>query len=460
MKIKLSNKSGYSFKEKFFIAFAPSGGGIISIIVGSSFMKFYTDFIGLSPVTYALVFTIFSIWNAINDPLIGYWADRRPFVAGKGKYIPLLRWSIPVIAFSTIAMLYASPSWSQTVIAVYLLLGLMIYEAGQTLFGISFRAFHINAFLSMDERTEVQVIQKYVNMVPAFLGGLLPAWFMTGSFSLRTVSIIYTAGILLGSLLTLFCVRFMKERPEFYAHMEVADGIKSFFSLMLELFKNRAFLVFVISLFLIQGVTGSYFNAYLYYMDNVLEVSGIWSVIPDVATGIVQIILYPFIVIAVAKWGSRDTLSVGLIIAVLGHAMLTFINSYWMAVAAYAIMFVGYATQFATSGPLEGILIDHIEKVSGKRQPGVVRGIMAVLMVPAGTVQVMIFSTLLTISGYDGSVKSQAPEVVSAIKIGTGIIPAAFLVIGILLLRLFPIGKKEEVAIEAYVEEKHRANRE
>ncbi len=152
----------------------------------------------------------------------------------------------------------------------------------------------------------------------------------------------------------------MKERPEFYAHMEVAEGIKSFFSLMLELFKNRAFLVFVISLFLIQGVTGSYFNAYLYYMDNVLEVSGIWSVIPNVATGIVQIILYPFIVIAVAKWGSRDTLSVGLIIAVLGHAMLTFINSCWMAVAAYAIMFVGYATQFATSGPLEGILIDHI----------------------------------------------------------------------------------------------------
>ncbi len=458
MKITLSNKSGYSFKEKFFIALAPSGGGIVSIIVGSSFMKFYTDFIGLSPVTYALVFTIFSIWNALNDPLIGYWADRRPFVVGKGKYIPLLRWSIPIIAFSTITMLYASPSWSQTVIAVYLLLGLMVYEAGQTLFGISFRAFHINAFLSMDERTEVQVIQKYVNMLPAFLGGLLPAWFMTGSFSLRTVSLIYTVGIILGSLLTLFCVRFMKERPEFYAHMEVADGLKSFFTLMLDLIKNRAFLIFVISLFLIQGVTGSYFNAYLYYMDNVLEVSGIWSVLPDVATGIVQIILYPFIVIAVSKWGSRDTLSVGLIVAVLGHSMLTFINSYWMTVVAYAVMFVGYSAQFATSGPLEGILIDHIEKVSGKRQPGVVRGIMAVLMVPAGTVQVMIFSTLLTVSGYDGSVKSQAPEVVEAIKIGAGIIPAAFLVIGVILLRFFPIGKKEEIIIEGYVEGKHRSS--
>ncbi len=175
------------------------------------------------------------------------------------------------------------------------------------------------------------------------------------------------------------------------------------------------------------------------------------------ATCIVQIILYPFIVLVVAKWGSIDALSVGLIAAVIGHSMLTFIDSYWMAVLSYAVMFIGYSVQFATSGPLEGILIDHIEKASGKRQPGVIRGIMAVLMVPAGTVQVMIFSTLLTVSGYDGSVKTQAPEVVEAIKLGTGVIPAAFLVLGIILLRFFPIGKKEEVEIEAFVENKHRS---
>jgi len=449
--------SGYTFKEKVFISLAPSGGGLIGIIVNSSFMKFYTDFIGLSPAVYGIIFLIFSIWNAVNDPLIGYWADRRPFLKGKGKYIPLIRWAVPVIAFSTIAMLYASPDWPQMLTAAYLLAGLIVYEAGQTMFGISFRAFHINAFLSMDERTEVQVIQKYINMIPAFLGGLLPAWFMTGSFSLRTVSLIYTGGVVLGSFITWFSLKFMQERPEFYDHMEVTEGMKSLLKLTGELFRNRAFITFVLAFFIINGVSGSYFNAYLYYMDNVLEVSGIWSVIPDVFTGIVQMILYPVIIIAVAKWGSRDSLSVALFAAAAGHAMLSFINSYWLTVAAYGIMFIGYATLFATNGPMEGILIDHIEIKTGKRQPGVIRGIMSVLMVPSVTVQMMIFTSLLTWSGYDGSVKSQSAEVVRAIKLGTGVIPAAFLLLGIILLKLFPLGRKEELEIQTVMEAKHRS---
>ena len=56
------------------------------MIVTSSFMKFYTDMVGLSPAIYGVVFLIFSIWNGINDPIIGYWADKRPFLTGRGKY--------------------------------------------------------------------------------------------------------------------------------------------------------------------------------------------------------------------------------------------------------------------------------------------------------------------------------------------------------------------------------------
>lgn len=74
----------YTFKRKVLMNLISGGSALVGIIVTSSLMKFFTDVIGLSPLIYGVVFLIFSIWNGINDPIIGYWADKRPFYAGEG----------------------------------------------------------------------------------------------------------------------------------------------------------------------------------------------------------------------------------------------------------------------------------------------------------------------------------------------------------------------------------------
>ena len=176
-------KQYYNLKRKILINLISGGIALLTVVVTSSFMKFYTDMVGLSPAIYGVVFLIFSIWNGINDPIIGYWADKRPFLTGRGKYLPLIRWSIPIIGFSVIALLFASPGWNEIVTAAYLLILLVIYEGANTLLGVSFMAFTVNTFLSTTERTQVQVIASYVNMIPVFLGGMIPVWFLTGEFS-------------------------------------------------------------------------------------------------------------------------------------------------------------------------------------------------------------------------------------------------------------------------------------
>ncbi len=84
-------QSYYTLKKKILINLISGGSALLTVVVTSSFMKFYTDMVGLSPAIYGVVFLLFSIWNGINDPIIGYWADKRPFVAGRGKYRPLIR---------------------------------------------------------------------------------------------------------------------------------------------------------------------------------------------------------------------------------------------------------------------------------------------------------------------------------------------------------------------------------
>jgi GPH family glycoside/pentoside/hexuronide:cation symporter len=448
-------KQYYNLKKKILINLVSGGSALVTVIVSSSFMKFYTDVVGLSPAMYGVIFLIFSIWNGINDPIIGYWADKRPFLTGRGKYLPLIRWSIPTIGVSVIALLFASPDWTKIVTAVFLLVFLVIYEGFQTLLGVSFMAFTVNTFLAMDERTEVQVISSYVNMIPVFLGGMIPVWFLTGEFSRMSLVAIFSGAFLFGLLLIWIGARFIREDPRFYENMEVTRGLKELLTLARELFRDKTFAIFMVAFFLIQAATGNYFSGYLYYMDNVLEASGLKATIPDVLTGVAQMATFPLIILSVRKFGSKETLWKGLLIAVVGHTVLSLPINYWIAAGTYIVILLGYGFGSAINAPISGLVVDHIEVKTGKRQPGVVRGIMAVLMVPASSLQPLILSALLSAAGYVGESKSQTAQVVRAIRVGTGIIPAAILLVGIVLLILLPINHKRELEIQATIEEKH-----
>jgi len=450
-----ASKGYYTLGRKILINMISGGSVLVMVIVTSSFMKYYTDMIGLSPAIYGVVFLLFSIWNGINDPLIGYWADKRPFLTGSGKYRPLIRWAIPIMGVSVISLLFASPDWNEILIAVFLLALLVIYEAAQTLLGVSFMAFTVNTFLPMGERTEVQVISSYVNMVPIFLGGMIPVWFLTGDYSRTTLVAIFSGAILLGLLLMWIGARFIREEEGFYKNLEFTRGLRELFTLSKDFFKDRTFVLFLVAFIFIQAGTSNYFNGYLYYMDNVLEVSGLKATIPDLLTGIVQMAIFPLIVLMVRKSGSRDTLWRGLLIAVVGHAVLSLPINYWVAAGTYIVILVGYGFASAINNPLIGLIVDHMELGTGKRQPGVVRGFMSMVLLPAASVQPLILSAVLSAAGYIGGSRSQSAEVVQAIRYGTGIIPAAILLVGILLLIRVPLNHKRELEIEAAIEGRH-----
>jgi glycoside/pentoside/hexuronide:cation symporter, GPH family len=451
-------KQYYNLKRKILINLISGGTALLTVVVTSSFMKFYTDMVGLSPAIYGIVFLIFSIWNGINDPIIGYWADKRPFLTGRGKYLPLIRWSIPIIGISVISLVFASPGWNEIVTAAYLLILLVIYEGANTLLGVSFMAFTVNTFLSTTERTQVQVIASYVNMIPVFIGGMIPVWFLTGEFSRMTVATIFSGAFIFGLLLIFIGSRFIREDEDFYKNLEVTQGLKEILRLAKELIKDKTFALFCAAFLFIQAGTGNYFSGYLYYMDNVLEVSGLKATIPDVLTGVGQMLLFPLIIIMVKKFGARDVLWKGLLIAVVGHLVLTLPINYWIAAGTYIVILLGYGFGSAINPAMIGLAVDHIELKTGKRQPGVVRGIIAILMLPAASVQPLILSVLLSAAGYIGNTKHQTAEVVQAIRYGTGLIPAVILIIGIILLAMVPINHKRELEIQAAIEAKHDHN--
>ena len=445
----------YNLKRKILINLVFSGGFLVTVIVNSSLMKFFTDVIGLSPALYGVVFLIFSIWNGINDPIIGYWADKQPYKTGKGKYLPLIRWAIPVIGIPVIALLFASPGWNDIFTMIFLLIFMVIYEGGQTLLNVSFIAFTVNTFLSTKERTEVTVIGGYLNMIPAFLGGMIPIWFFTGDYSRPTLIAIFSGAIALGLFVTWIGQIFVREDEHFYKNMEMTRGLKELLTLSKDLFTEKTFVIFILAFFCVSAATGAYFTGYIYYMDNVLEESGLRATIPDILNGIFQMAFFPVIVWLVKKFGAKKTLWRGLLLAVVGHAVLAFQVNYWVVAVTYIVILIGYGFYEAIRNPMIGLVVDYIELEKGKRQPGVVRGVLSMLMIPAASIQPLILSWMLTTAGYVGESKHQTAEVVQAIRFGVGLVPAIILLIGIILLIQLPLNHQKELEIEAAIEAKH-----
>lgn len=445
----------FTFKRKILLNLIAGGMGLVNVVVISSLMKFFTDVVGMTPAVYGVIFLVFSIWNGLNDPMIGYWADRRPFDSKRGKYAQLIRWGVPIMALTIIPLFFASPSWNEIFTSVYLLVLLVVYEAARTMLEVSFNAFKVNAFLSMKERTEVQVIGSYVSMIPVLIGSMIPAMFLTGEFSRMTIVAVFSGAIIFGLAITWIGARFVKEDPDFYANMEFTKGLKDLVKLFVQFSKDKVFLYFIVGFFLIQAATGNYYAGFLYYMDNVVLAEGTPVVIADILTGVFQMALFPIIVIIVKKKGSRNTLAVGLLMAVVGHFVLTFHINFWVAAATYIFILGGYAFNGAIMLPMQGLVVDHLELKTGKRQPGIVAGIIAVFLIPAASIQTLIMSSLMSVSGYDGSLKVQTAEATQAIRYGTGLIPALILLAGILVLTRLPINKQKEQEIQDEIEAKH-----
>jgi len=444
--------------RQILVSLISGGGALVATLVTSSFMKFYTDIIGLRPSVYAAIYLVFSIWNGVNDPIIGLWSDKAAFIEEKGKYKRLIIKAIPLLALPVIALLFAQPSWNQAFMAGYLLLLMGVYEGAQTLLNVSFNAFKINTFISSGDRTKMQTIGTYVNQIPVFAAGAVPMIFLTGEFSRFTIVVVFTAAIIFGVVLIVIGSIYIKEDATFYENLEVANGIKELWSFFKRFMTAKSFYMLIISMFLIQVATGNYFIGYLYYMDNVLLVEGAKVVVPDVLTGVAQMLLLPFVVIWARKYGVRNTLAYGMLLSVVGHFILTFNIGYWVAAPTYILILLGYAFASACMVPLTALVIDDLELKTGKRQPGIVGGIMAVFLIPAGSVQVLLLGTMLDIAGYNGAIKEQSALVIRAIRTGVGIVPAIILLIGILLLLKFPFGKEDEGRLQDEIVAKHALN--
>ena len=114
------------------------GGCMTFTLMASIFSMFCTNALGINPMLLGTLVIIWTIWDAINDPLMGALMDkvfankRNP----RGKFRPWILRSTPLLTITAIALWTVPTFFSGITLLVVLFSTKILYEAAYTMFNI------------------------------------------------------------------------------------------------------------------------------------------------------------------------------------------------------------------------------------------------------------------------------------------------------------------------------------
>ncbi|MFO7729819.1 MAG: MFS transporter [Spirochaetia bacterium] len=442
---KAFSGKGLPVSKKTLIVLAAFGAVLSGNVVHATFLKYFTDYIGMSPGAFGIIYTIFMIWNTINDPLFGGLIDNAKPHPKKGKYVYIMKVTTPVILISMVVMLLVDPSWPSFITYIYLIIGLFIFDTAYTSFIISFNSYILAVAPSTDERADFSLLQNYIYMIPSFISTSIAVTFLTGGFPRYVIILLYTGFAVIGGALFMVSQIALKDSPKLYSQYEPDNvGMQQLMKNFVPIMKNRNFLMFALYNIFAVGAASTYMNSYLYYMQYVAGASGFTASIPDLLGGVYQLMVYPVATYMIRKRGVRNMLRTLLWFSVIAFIGLFFSTSYYQALIGYVLLMTGFAAVYAANMPMLGVIIDEDKSRTKVYKPGVYFGIAAIFAIPARALHVAIFSFVIEYFGYDGMAAVQTERAIMGIRIGAGLIPGIMVLIGIIPLFFFTIDKKKE----------------
>lgn len=154
-----------------------SGYQIMGSLVGSYLMVFLTDTFGVPAAAVGVIMVLASIWDAINDPMMGVIADKTK--TKYGKYRPYFLW-VPALLTIVVVLLFSSPNLSSTGKIIWTAIFYVGYGMLRTAIEIPCNAI-INAVTDQEDERR-KMISAYT-----FVMGIFTT--ITTSFALSLVSL-------------------------------------------------------------------------------------------------------------------------------------------------------------------------------------------------------------------------------------------------------------------------------
>lgn len=410
---------------------------------GAIVYKYYETTIGLGGLFVALATIVYSAWNAVNDPLIGYLTNKNALFGRLfGRRFLWIILGLLMSAVFFVAIFAVPPSLRNNVaqkpllIFFWMVLTICLYDSSYTLWEVNYQSLYPDKFRTQKERTKAAAIGTGVGVLGIAAGFIVPPLFFDyrdGS-SFITMALVIAAITLGGILLLIPGVRESKEMIGRYqaGRKEQQKESFSFFSSMRSALKYKELVSFLLLLFLYQSGCMCMTSSVHYVGDYVLgmKAGGTTTIFAGMLAG--ALFSIPLWTLISKRLQNNQQM---LIVCALSMALfafpMTFVSTKGLFTLFMTLWGLGFGGFWTFMGPAMADVVDHIVVHEKRREEGVHMGIRAFFMRFSIASQAIVFYVVHTLTGFDEQNVTSLAKF--GIKLHMAAVPALFFLVGALL---------------------------
>ncbi|MGF1570920.1 MAG: MFS transporter [Nodosilinea sp.] len=441
----------FSLAGKLAFGAGDIGPGMTANLLAFSFLIFLTTTAGLSPIAAGSVLAIGRVWDAVNDPFIGYLSDNTRTRWGR-RYPWIILGAIPFGL--TFFLTWVVPSWeNDTARFWYYVVMSLLFQVFYTVVNLPYTTLTAELSKNYDERTELTAFRLASSLFGA-IAALGLGLIISNLIEDQRQQYLVLGGLcsILSVLPLLWCVVGTYPYAVQRGALQPAatdDATVPFLQQIKIVFSNRAFL-FVVGIYLFAWLALQMTASIIPFYATFWMGLDSYFLVALLVQGTAIIMMY-FVNLLSRRLGKQEIFYIGLGTWVIAQIALFFIQPGQVA-ALYLLCIVvsfGVATAYVVPWAMLPDVIELDELQTGQRREGVFYAFMTLLQKVGLALGLFLVSLALEVSGFVSETTQQPDSALLAIRIFIGPVPLVLLLVAMGLAWFYPINRQvhEEILL-------------
>ena len=436
-----------SAKTKIFYGIADLGISLLTATIQFFLLFYYTDIAMIDPAIAGTALLVGKLtWDAINDPLFGYFSDRTRSRWGRRK--PYMLFGAIPFGLTVWLLFSLPPNLQGTKAFLAVLASFLLVDTTQTLVSVPYYALSAELTYDYDERTSLISIRMIFTVVGYIIGGaattLIAGMLMDMGWT-KTAAYSGTGAIfgVIATITVLITALGVKEKP----NPELVPARMPFWPQIKHVFKNKPFVIYMIASTIVSISFTLLTSLLPYFLTYQLQMPDQISLVMLVMLGTIGIFLIPWRYIS-TKLNKGPSYALGL-----GIASLAIIAAYMLpkgpSPLIYVIAFVaglGFSAQYVFPWSMIPDVVEVDFAQTGERHEGIYFGVNAFLSKLTGAIGIAASGWALKLYGYVPEAE-QTAHALFGIRFFFAIVPVIAFAISMPLLIWYPLTREKHAQL-------------
>jgi len=443
------------------------------------YLTFLNEIVGIKPGYSSIIIFISIVWDAVTDPIVGHYADKRGVDKRRIMKISILPLAGFFIAAWTSLGVGFTTQAAKILLYTFISMGIWVFY---TAYSIPYYAIVAEITEDYDERTSIRSLSSLLNAVCVGLGNILPALVPTVAMLLGKkyqsnsyaviAAVISIIAIILGfvcckSLNGVYEPKPMKE-TDIIPKITFATTFRSFNSI-LKLKPTKWFLLFVFFYLAMSSMIQSNLTYMVIDCIGIQYDTGIAIVIISLVVAMAATV--PIVERFAQKTDRRTACLVFLSVIFVLEIIIKLLGLDYtvgsfkiMCVVSPVVLGIANGTFWTLFYSMGYDLVELDEFKTGERKEGAITALPQLVQKFGSAFGILMAGQLLTLYGYDTSADIAGKEslftqvtdehIINGMENISTIIPAVILGLSLIALILFPLTRKRFEALMAQLEKK------